>query len=408
MRAKRWAAKLLLVGLSIFFGLLLAEVGLRLAGYSYPYLYTFEDQTSWMHRPGTAGWFRKEGNAYVRINSAGLRDREHSKSKPPNTYRVAVLGDSFAEALQVPLEDTFWHLLETTLAPCPTLRGRGIEVINFGVSNYGTAQELLALRSRVWDYEPDLVVLLFTPANDVRNNSRALDQDELRPYFVLRGDDLVADMSFRDSAAFRQKRTVLNRLLYNAINYSRILQAINANREAYILRRKVEQEAANRRLNQEGANHGTSDVGGGTPAELGLEVAVYGPPPDEQWDEAWRVTEAILAQMSREVREHGARFLVAVGTEGMQVHPDPLVRQENQRRIGATDLFYPGRRLEHLGGREHFPFLDLAPTFQTSAEHQKMPLHGFDPHTSAGHWNQGGHRLASELLAQRICMLLKQ
>src|SRR2546426_8189504 len=43
------------------------------------------------------GWYRKEGVSYVRINSDGLRDREHSKSKPADTVRVAVLGDSYSE-----------------------------------------------------------------------------------------------------------------------------------------------------------------------------------------------------------------------------------------------------------------------------------------------------------------------
>ena len=172
---KRWPAKLLLVCLSIIFALVIAEVGLRIAGYSNPYFYTFEEQTGWMHRPGVAGWYRKEGEAYVSVNSAGLRAREHAKQKGANTFRIAVLGDSFAEALQVPLEQTFWYLLEGKLASCPALSGRQVEVINFGVSNYGTAQEMLALRSRVWEYAPDLVVLAFTPVNDVRNNSRALE-----------------------------------------------------------------------------------------------------------------------------------------------------------------------------------------------------------------------------------------
>ena len=40
--------------------------------------------------------------------------------------------------------------------------GKQVEVINFGVSGYGTAQELLTLRQKVWDFSPDIVVLAFT------------------------------------------------------------------------------------------------------------------------------------------------------------------------------------------------------------------------------------------------------
>src|SRR5205814_738948 len=151
---KRWPAKLLLLCGSILFALLIAEVGLRIIGYANPYFYTFEEQTGWALRPNVAGWFRKEGAAYVRINSQGLRDREHTKQKPADTYRIAIIGDSFCEAMQVPLEQTFWHLLEARLKDCPALAGKHVEALNFGVSNYGTAQELLALRTRALDYAP--------------------------------------------------------------------------------------------------------------------------------------------------------------------------------------------------------------------------------------------------------------
>jgi hypothetical protein len=63
-----------------------------------------------------------------------LRDREHDHAR---TLRIAVLGDSFAEALQITMEEAFWSV---ELQGCPSLAGREPEVINFGVSGYGTAQ----------------------------------------------------------------------------------------------------------------------------------------------------------------------------------------------------------------------------------------------------------------------------
>lgn len=389
--AKRWPAKLLLLFVSILFALLVAEVALRIVGYSNPYFYTFEDETGWMLRPNTSGWFRKEGAAYVQINSAGMRDREHTLPKPANTYRIAIVGDSFAEALQVPLEQTFWHLLESKLASCPALQGRQIEVLNFGVSNYGTAQELIALRTRVWAFAPDMVVLAFTPANDVRNNARALEQDELRPYFVYQGDQLTADMSFRDSPAHKQKLTRLNNALYDAINHSRLLQLLNALREAQQTRRIAAQQQAR-----------------GDAAEGGVEDQSFRPPQEQTWQEAWRVTEGIIAQMNREVRAHNAKFLVVSVTYGTQVHPDESVRAAYAERLHVPDLFYPGRRLEALGTREGFPVLDLAPPFQAYAAEHRTPLHGFNQTVNFGHWNQAGHELASELIAQRICAQLQQ
>src|SRR5688572_15479505 len=103
------------------------------------------------------------------------------------------MGDSYAEALQVPQENAFWSVMESLLQTCDSLgttkdtvgaplRGRPlslrpevverrgaygvapiqysrkIEVINFGVSGYSTAQQLITLRERVWAYSPDVVL----------------------------------------------------------------------------------------------------------------------------------------------------------------------------------------------------------------------------------------------------------
>jgi len=60
-----------------------------------------------------------------------------------------VIGDSSAEALQVPVEERFWKITENDLQTCAASTGKKIEVINFGVSGYGTAQELITLRQYV-------------------------------------------------------------------------------------------------------------------------------------------------------------------------------------------------------------------------------------------------------------------
>src|SRR5258705_6043099 len=96
-------AKALMILVSLAFSLVVAEVGLRVLGYSYPVFYVPDEYRGYALRPGMQGWYRKEGESWVRINSDGLRDREHDKAKPGGTFRIAVLGDSYAEALQVPM-----------------------------------------------------------------------------------------------------------------------------------------------------------------------------------------------------------------------------------------------------------------------------------------------------------------
>src|SRR3981081_3628890 len=116
-RRRLFARLLLLLG-GLVIGLFLVEAGLRVSGYKHFNPYIVDQDLGFSLRPNAEGWWRKEGTTYVRINSQGLRDREHSFSKSANTIRIAVVGDSFAEAFQVPIEKTFWSLMERKLQEC--------------------------------------------------------------------------------------------------------------------------------------------------------------------------------------------------------------------------------------------------------------------------------------------------
>src|SRR6266852_4603823 len=87
---------------------LVAEIVLRATDVQFgAELYTADPRTGWRLRSHAEGWVVQENRQYVRINSHGFRDRERSFEKPPNTFRIAILGNSWTEALQVPLDKTF-------------------------------------------------------------------------------------------------------------------------------------------------------------------------------------------------------------------------------------------------------------------------------------------------------------
>ena len=391
----RWARLgLLLVSILVTLGL--AEVALRIAGVSYPNFYRPDPDLGWTLTPGASGWWKKEGKAFVRINADGERDVPHPLGKPPGTYRIAVLGDSCVESLQVPVEATFWARLPGELARCPVAAaggaGRQIETLNFGVSGYGTAQELLALRTRVFKYQPDLVLLAFYTGNDVRNNYRPLEQDPLRPYFVLSGGKLVLDDSFRDSPGYRARQTAAARLLYAAFNHSALLQVA-----------KMAKSASDGLVGAYKAKRVTTQV----IEELGLDNAVYSPPGNADWQAAWAVTEALLRQMAAETRAHGARFAVVTLTDGIQVDPDLKKRQAFATQLGIADLFYPDERIKQTAEAAGIPILNLAPPLADYAARTGHFLHGF-PNTRSGegHWNAEGHREAAKVLGRWLCGIL--
>ena len=93
------------------------------------------------------------------VNALGMRDKERQLEKPPGTVRIALLGDSITFGLGVPREQTFAALLETALRA--RFADDSIEVWNFGVYGYDTAQELALLELAVAPVQPDLAVVVF-------------------------------------------------------------------------------------------------------------------------------------------------------------------------------------------------------------------------------------------------------
>ena len=97
----------------------------------------------------------------VSINSHGLRDREYSRSKPPGVYRIVMLGDSTTLGWGVTAEQTIAKILEAELNTIPVAGYRRVEVLNAGVGNYGTVQEVSHYVTYDRDFHPDLVILQY-------------------------------------------------------------------------------------------------------------------------------------------------------------------------------------------------------------------------------------------------------
>ena len=94
-------------------------------------------------------------NVDVQINSDGLRDREYS-SEPSDAYRIIFLGDSLTFGWGVQRKDTFEYRLEERLNEASK-----VEILNFGIGNYNTQQELGLFVKKGLKYHPDKVVVFY-------------------------------------------------------------------------------------------------------------------------------------------------------------------------------------------------------------------------------------------------------
>jgi lysophospholipase L1-like esterase len=93
----------------------------------------------------------------IDTNSVGHRDREIPFERRPGVPRILMLGDSLIEGWGVPFDQTISKRLEALFART----GRTVEVMNTGVGNYGSVQQIQAFLTRDAHFNPDIVVLNF-------------------------------------------------------------------------------------------------------------------------------------------------------------------------------------------------------------------------------------------------------
>ncbi|MCA9217998.1 MAG: SGNH/GDSL hydrolase family protein [Planctomycetales bacterium] len=139
--------------------------------------YLYDSQLGWRN---IANWNASTFGHELTTNSKNLRDREYEFQKPAGAKRILVLGDSFAWGYGVANRDIFTEVLEARFARDQT----PYEVINTGVSGWGTDQEFLYFADEGVKYSPDVVVLAFYLGNDPVNCSGSIQYGLHKPVFV--------------------------------------------------------------------------------------------------------------------------------------------------------------------------------------------------------------------------------
>lgn len=93
-------------------------------------------------------------------NSAGFRDIEHALRKPPGTFRILGLGDSFTYGSGARFEETYLFVLEQLFNE-KAASGIRVEVVKAGIGGFFTEPERLLLEHHGLAYEPDLLLVGF-------------------------------------------------------------------------------------------------------------------------------------------------------------------------------------------------------------------------------------------------------
>ena len=113
------------------------EMGVRLFSPQPAIRYRYSPDSFYEPVPGARFVYRRQEFATpIDYNAFGMRDRPRQLERFPGELRLALVGDSFAEGKEVPFDSCLAHLLEGKLQE--RLGQRRVEVLNFGVSGYGT------------------------------------------------------------------------------------------------------------------------------------------------------------------------------------------------------------------------------------------------------------------------------
>jgi lysophospholipase L1-like esterase len=293
----------------------------------------------------------------IAINSRGLRDREITLTRPPGTARILVVGDSFTYGSGVAAEETYPKRLERLLAE---RTGAPVEVINAGVSGYGTVHEAAFLRAEGWGYEPDVVVVQMFPQNDLDDNLEPFGREVVDGALRARNVRPEGLAWLRRGQAALRARSHAYRLLGDRYHLLRI------------------------RLDLEPA--------------YAASLGVYLRRSPERVTAGWEATRARLSEIVAMGHQHGRPVVV--------VHAPALAALDDERaaafasfyRIDRTELDWdrPGRTLSALCAALGVPYLDLTEAFRATGRAREL----YYAHN--GHWNSAGHDQVAHWLLEAL------
>ena len=180
------------VFIGLLFAALLAEGALRLVTPSRlgrsdnerKFFCRFDRQLGWAPLENITAVHKLKGlSGLVHQNQYGLRGPDDMQlNKSPGKKRILVFGDSYVWGFGAD---------QTSIFSAPEVHGTDEEILNFGVSGYGTDQEYLFYQLRGTKFVADEVVVALTPYNDIANNLASEQYSYLKPYFTLESGQLV-------------------------------------------------------------------------------------------------------------------------------------------------------------------------------------------------------------------------
>ncbi|HEX3247296.1 MAG TPA: SGNH/GDSL hydrolase family protein [Chloroflexota bacterium] len=383
--------RLSFVLLGLLLPLVLMEVTLRVFGAVFPGNYstgkylTADPVYGRFHVLNFKGWLRTDEFAsYLRINSEGQRGAEIPMEKPPNTFRILALGDSYLEAAQVREDQSVAGRLAASLSEA---RGAPVDVINTGVGSWGTTQEWLLLQQLGERFQPDLQLVFFHPANDLWDNSYSLQRPRTprEPFFTLAEDGSLREVPFRLA-----QKPFRNELDVDDLTPTGVLR-----RTSWLYH--VFETGVLDKLDQ----------GNDTGPRLNAQAQVFWDPrAEDRVKPTWDVTLALFRAITEYGQAHGVQTVIVVVPSSAEVHDeDWLATRERIRAARLQPSNYERYQLSRVLDRRRQEvgaiWIDLGPALRAAAAGGERMYFRQD-----GHWTVAGNALVASVLQSSLEQLI--
>lgn len=349
-----------------------AEFALRLFGFTHLNNNTLDKNNLIIFKPTSA--FINKGVCFapqVTTNSLGFHSKEYSLQKPVNTYRIVVLGDSFVEAVQVPLEETFFSRLEEKLNASSTSTLR-YEIIPIAKSGHGTLANLLFAREYALQFKPDLIIDAFT-SNDLTDDLADKDVLHAKP----EGDHYDPASLYVQGETPKKRQLLL--LKHTILEHSMLLERWWKN--MLVVKAGLSGAAADKEAKEEGSSN--------TLFEALLN------PDGETAKKLFDSEERALASLKVLVKDNHAKLLLLQLSERFMYDPHARTSWTNDDRL--LNQFAPmglKNKLSERAKNQSIPFFSTEDYFLN-----QYRATGLTPNLSCdNHYSSLGHEWVAEAL----------
>ena len=356
-------------------------------------LYGPDQDTGYAHRPGAKGMWLTENRAWVEVNSLGLRDRADRGPDSQRYARLGIVGDSFVEALQVPLVWTFTALAEqrtalfrtyTTMQDTPDARlsGRPIEILNLGLAGATPAVTVQRLRTLAPKLDLDAAIVILGAGDLLRQ--RPDDTSEFVGYVPGPDGTAVLSHAFRETRGYKFRAGPAGRAMYWLLDHSRLALLLNNRKNAGLLAELAEPPRAGPRKSRVCTGETLKpheDLWSGTP--MGFAQARL---------------DAILFELKEAARARN--MIVAVGLRGL-----PVICPGLEQRLAALKQTIAGRMssVDARGlGRLAFFDIEAAAARHLPPGKAFSSLFGWGTHIGSGHLNELGHQVYAKAIVDLL------